>query len=122
MEEVNGSKPSVPQKAIKKDQKRITVLKKLDADAAKLLQALKDKTNKKSFGRKVKDSEIIGLGLTLITSEHIHQLQNQTLSEKDRLHMAHEEFQRANGKISLDQFIGKLLNGEFRAQHKEGKN
>ncbi|MFM6928682.1 MAG: hypothetical protein ACKOX6_09465 [Bdellovibrio sp.] len=123
MEQTSNYKAGTPQKVIKKDQsKRVTVLKKLDVDAAKLLQTLKDKTNKKSFGRKVKDSEIIGLGLTLITSEHIQQLQSQTLSEKDRLHMAHEEFQRANGKISLDQFIGKLLNGEFRAQQKENKN
>ncbi|MBS1972649.1 MAG: hypothetical protein JSU04_20240 [Bdellovibrionales bacterium] len=102
--------------------KKKNVLKKLDPDSAKALQVLKDKANKKVFGRKVRDSEILALGLSLITTDHIQQLQNQTLSEKDRLHIAHEEYQRANGKISLDQFIGKLLAGEFRAQHKEIKN
>lgn len=103
-------------------QKKKAVLKKLDSETAKILQMLKDKANKKSFGRKVRDSEILALGLSLLNSDHIQQLQSQTLSEKDRLHIAHEEYQKANGKISLDHFIGKLLNGEFLAQHKETKN
>ncbi len=95
--------------------KRKNVLKKLDSDTAKLLQALKDKANKKTFGRKVRDSEVIGLGLSLISADHIQTLQNKTLSEKDRLHMAHEEYQKINGKITMDQFIGKLLKGEVSA-------
>ncbi len=90
-------------------------LKNYDADAAKLLQALKDKANKKTFGRKVRDSEVISLGLSLISVDHIQNLQNQTLSEKDRLHMAHDEYQKINGKITMDQFIGKLLKGEVSA-------
>lgn len=123
MEEIVNSKAADAKKAIKKDPpKRVTVLKKLDAESAKLLQSIKDKANKKPFGRKVKDAEIIGLGLSLINTESIQHLQNQTLSEKDRLQMAHEEYQKANGKISMDQFIGKLLNGEFLAQQKESKN
>lgn len=95
--------------------KRKNVLKKLDADTAKLLQTLKDKANKKTFGRKVRDSEVIGLGLSLINADHLQNLQNRTLSEKDRLHMAHEEYQKANGKVTMDQFIGKLLKGEVSA-------
>lgn len=123
MEEIVNSKGADSKKVLKKDPpKRVTVLKKLDADSAKLLQSIKDKANKKPFGRKVKDAEIIGLGLSLINAESIQHLQNQTLSEKDRLQMAHEEYQKANGKISMDQFIGKLLNGEFLAQQKESKN
>lgn len=97
--------------------KRKNVLKKLDAEAAKLLQSLKDKANKKTFGRKVRDSEVISLGLSLINMDHIQILQNQTLSEKDRLHMAHEDYQKANGKITIDQFIGKLLKGEVSVRH-----
>lgn len=93
--------------------KRKNVLKKLDVDAAKLLQSLKEKANKKTHGRKIRDSEIIAKALGLMESHHIQELQESTLSEKDRLHLAHEEFQKANGKISLDQFIGKLLKGEI---------
>lgn len=39
--------------------KKKSSVKKLTLDSAKLLQTLKDKANKKDFGRKVKDSEIL---------------------------------------------------------------
>lgn len=89
--------------------KRKNVLKKLDPETAKLLQALKDKANKKSYGRKVADSAILAKALSLMDANHIQELQELSLSEKDKLHIAHESFQKQNGKISLDQFIGKLL-------------
>ncbi|MFN3698345.1 MAG: hypothetical protein ACK4VO_12980 [Pseudobdellovibrio sp.] len=103
-------------KGSKKEAKKINQLKKLDLETIKLLNSIKDRANKKTFGRKVKDTEIISAALRLISSEHIKELQELTLSERDRLAMAHEEFQKANGKISLDQFIGKLLKGEIRQQ------
>lgn len=103
-------------KGSKKEAKKINQLKKLDLETIRLLNSIKDRANKKNFGRKVKDTEIISAALRLISSEHIRELQELTLSERDRLAMAHEEFQKANGKISLDQFIGKLLKGEIRQQ------
>lgn len=93
--------------------KKQNALKKLDLDSVRLLVALRDKANKKNFGRKVKDSEIIGASLKLITSEHLKELQEVTYSEQDRLNMAHEKYQKENGKISLDQFIGKIIRGEY---------
>ena len=94
--------------------KRSTMLKKVDLETAKQLQQIKDRANKKSFGRKVKDSEVLALAIRLVSPEHIKELQEATYSEKDRLSMIHEEFQKTNGKISLDQFIGKLLKGEVK--------
>jgi len=93
--------------------KRKNVLKKVDLESAKLLANLKERANKKNYGRKIRDGEIIALGLSLIGTQHLQELQSQTLSEKDRLHMAHEDFVKQHGKISLDQFIGKLLKGEI---------
>lgn len=90
-----------------------SVLKKLDGETIKILSQLKEKVNKKDFGRKVRDSELIQLGLGLIDSDHIRNLQESTYTERDRLSLAHLEFQKTHGKISLDQFIGKLLNGEI---------
>ncbi len=109
MEEVKTDKTSDKRAALKKK----NVLKKLDLETAKLLQSLKDKANKKAYGRKIRDSEILAKALTLVDQNHLSELQQETLSEKDRLHMAHENFQKANGKITLDQFIGKLLKGEI---------
>ena len=96
--------------------KKRNVLKKLDLESAKFLASLKDKANKKNYGRKIKDAEIICKALGLVESQHIQELQETTLSEKDRLHIAHDDFQKKNGKITLDQFIGKLLKGQINQQ------
>ena len=94
--------------------KRKNVLKKMDIESAKLLASLKDKANKKPYGRKIRDSEILAKALSLVEPTHLQELQDATLSEKDRLHLAHEEFAKVHGKISLDQFIGRLLKGEIK--------
>ena len=88
-------------------------LKKLDVDTVKLLTQLRERANRKEFGRKVRDNEIIYLALTLLEAKHIEDLKDQTYSEQDRLRFAHLEYQKAHGRISLDQFIGKLIRGEI---------
>lgn len=96
--------------------KKSSALKKLDPETSKLLQTIKEKVNKKNFGRKVRDSEIIKKALALLKPEHIEELQESTLTERDRLALAHEDYQKAHGKLTLDQFIGMLLKGEIRAE------
>ena len=91
----------------------MSYLKKLDPESGRLLAALKERANKKAVGRKIRDSEILSLGLRLIEPNHILGLQDKSLTEKDRLQIAHSEYQKENGKISLDQFIGLLIRGEF---------
>lgn len=103
---------SEPKTTRKMGTKRQTFLKKIDGDTAKQLSTLKDRANKKSHGRKVRDSELIALGLSLIETQHLASLQEATYSETDRLAIAHDEYQKANGKLSLDQFIGRLIRGE----------
>ena len=99
-----------------KQVKQKSTMKKLDPAAAKLLAQLKDRANRKEFGRKVLEKEILSLAVRLVTDEHLKELQTQTYSERDRLGIAHDQYQRTNGKITLDQFIGKLLNGEISIQ------
>lgn len=96
--------------------KRQTCLKKIDLETARLLNQLKDRANKKPYGRKIREAELIATGLRLVGEEHLTALQDQTLSEQDRLKIAHEDFQKTNGKISLDQFIGRLIRGEIQIQ------
>lgn len=99
----------------KKDEVKKTMsLKKIDPETAKVLNQFKEKANKKTYGRKVRDGEIIALALKQLNASHLHELQQATLSQKDKLHMAHEEFCKQHGKVSLDQFIGRLLQGEIR--------
>lgn len=92
--------------------KKIGNIKKLDFGTAKLLVQIKDKANAKEIGRKVKDSEIIAVALKLVGPEEIKVLQESTYSEKDKLSLAYIDYQKTNGKLSMDQFINKLLRGE----------
>ena len=111
-QQTNDSSPKNQHPAKKVKPEKTSVLKKLDPETGRVLKLLKDKINKKNYGRSVRDTEIIAAALRLIQPEHIKDLQENTLSERDRLAIAHEEYQKTNGKISLDQFIGKLLKGE----------
>lgn len=112
MENVSTSSPKSKKEVKKKDY----LLKKIDLNTAKALNQIRDKANKKNYGRKVKDTEIISIALRQVAEEHIQELQEATYSEKDRLSIAHETYQKTHGKITLDQFIGKLLNGEISKQ------
>jgi hypothetical protein len=89
-------------------------LKKISVDTAKAIQGIKDKANKKPFGRKVKDAEVLAMAVSLVSDKEIQLLQEATYSEQDRLKLAHTEYMQDNGKVSLDEFIGRLLRGEVK--------
>lgn len=116
MKETTLAEPTSTQKKMPSAKKKV-VLKKLDAEAAKLLQGLSDKANKKTFGRRVRDTEIICRALTLLQPEHLAELQQNTMNEKDRLNIAFEMYQKANGKVTMGQFIDKLLSNEIAQPH-----
>lgn len=97
---------------------KTSVLKKLDPETGKALKLLKDKINKKGYGRSIRDTEIIALSLSLVGADHVQKLQESTLSEKDRLHIAHENYVKEHGKITLDQFIGLLIRGQISQTNK----
>lgn len=101
------------QKTEKAKVKAKNTLRRLDIQSAKLLAQLAEKANKKDFGRKIRENEILNFAVKLVKDEHLKELQEKSLSERDQLNMAHQEYQKKNGKISIDQFIGKLLKGEI---------
>lgn len=112
---ISNSEPKVTEPKIKKTSpKKQLVGKKVDPETNRLLQTIKDKVNKKNFGRSITDSEILIIALKQIQPQHILELQESTFSEKDRLHIAHDDYTKAHGKITLDQFIGKLIRGELK--------
>ncbi len=111
IQKTDDSKTGTASQSKKQKLEKPGLIKKLDLETAKSLKQLKDKINKKNFGRKIKDAEIISVSLGLIANEHIKALQETTLTERDRLNLAHEEYVKTNGKVSLDQFIGLLIRG-----------
>lgn len=103
---------STPKKSAKPTTSKM-IVRKFDPETYKVLTTLKEKANKKQFGRKVKEMEIIKTALSLVQDEHLKTLQDATLSEQDKLMLAHAEYVKAHGKITLDQFIGRLIRGEI---------
>lgn len=67
------------------------------------------KVNKKSYGRKVRADQLLSLLLTLLRSEHLQQLQQDSLSNADRLEMRYREHVKKFGPTSKDEFLGLLL-------------
>jgi len=114
-QEIEKTKPKKTTQEGSKTSKR-GIFRKLSPEAHKLLEAIQQKANKKSFGKRIKASDIIAKSLILINEEHIHELQQASYSEKDRLQMAHDHYIKTVEKITLDQFIGKLIRGEMRTQ------
>jgi hypothetical protein len=74
------------------------------------------KVNKKEFGKNVGCDELMVIVLALITEQHIKALQAASLSNADRLEIQYREFVKKNGATSKDDFLGKILSGNVRAQ------
>lgn len=75
----------------------------------KTISGILTKANRKSFGRKIKASTLVQYAISKITDADIKMLQEQSLSNADRMEIKYREFVRANGPISKDEFLGTLL-------------
>jgi hypothetical protein len=69
------------------------------------------KINKKTFGRRVRVDQLLNVLLTLIKPEHIQKLQDESLSNADRLEMMYREHIKRHGNVSKDEFLGQLIGG-----------
>lgn len=73
-----------------------------------------ERINKKDFGRRVRAEDYLALALSLITPQHLEQLQENSLTNHDRLERNYRAYVSTNGPISHDEYLGKILNGEIR--------
>lgn len=110
-----GRSRKAPESKDPKDLKKSkeSSVKKIDPDAARLLRILVEKANKKDLGRKIRDSEVIMAGLEKLTSEDLQVLQDRSMRSKDRVELALLDYNKNNPKISMDEFLVKLLSGEI---------
>ena len=98
------------QKTSKSSSKKVnTIGIRVDKNTKRQIARILDKINKKQFGKRVKTNQLISLALNLVTEEHYKQLQEQSLSNADKLEQKYRKFVSENGAISKDEFIGKLL-------------
>jgi len=98
------------------DVKKTTVPKKVTATSLRVKPETRkrllfelSKANKKNFGRKVRADQLLSLLMTFIRPEHIQKLQQESLSNADRLEMRFREHVKKFGPISKDDFLGQLL-------------
>lgn len=70
------------------------------------------KVNKKSFGKKVRVDELIGILLPMLNEAHIKAMQDSSMTNADRLEMQYRVFVSKHGQMSKDEYIGKLLSGD----------
>src|SRR5437868_2450 len=67
---------------------------------------LLDAANDKEFGRSVKLPELFELALSLVTSDHIRQLQDRSATNEDRKEHLRQVYIKKHGQISKDDFTG----------------
>jgi hypothetical protein len=65
--------------------------------------------NKKEHGKSVTPEQYIALAISLLSSSHVEQLKEQSLSNKDRLETEFKKYCSEHGKVTMDEFIGILL-------------
>ena len=96
-----------------KKKKREATMKALDPEVAKALTALREKANRKNFGRPIRDSEIIEVALPYVTGEDLRRLQMRTIRDKDRVKAAFSTYQKKRGKLPMERFLSLLIAGEI---------
>lgn len=86
-----------------------TVAVRVKRETKRRLQSEMAKINKKTIGRAVHLDALILRLLERLTEQDIIALQEQSLSNTDRLEIAHRDYIKRNGAISKDEFIGIML-------------
>lgn len=85
---------------------------RIDIPTQKLVSSLLAKANRKSFGRKVKASQLVNYALSKLEDADIKVLQEKSLSNADRMEMKFREYCKRNGGATREQFLGHLLSAE----------
>jgi len=83
-----------------------------DKTKARLEQLLRQ-ANKDRSGRKVKADDLICVGLELVTDQHVAEICDKMLSNKDRIEMLFKAFSKERRGTTREEFLGALLNGEL---------
>jgi hypothetical protein len=88
-------------------------------ETRKLVMALHTKLNKKDFGSRVPVDTIIQKGVALLTALHLHEIQEASLSNKDRLDRDYRLYVAKHGGMAKDVYLGKRLDGSIVADADE---
>lgn len=98
------------------DTRKVVTKKQSGASSLRVKQETKKKVfaelakiNKKSYGRRVRPDQLISFLLSLLRPEHVQKLQDESLSNADRLDMKYREHVKKFGPVAKDEYLGLLL-------------
>lgn len=85
---------------------------RLGTDSSDVLQKLKDKANKKDFGKRIRVDQIVRLGLSLIEPKHLEDLQRSSVSNEDRVKALLRTYVEKRKSMTREEFWGLMLAGK----------
>ncbi len=71
------------------------------------------KVNKKDFGKLVRADALLTFALSFVRPEHLQQLQEESLSHRDRLDRDYQAYAAKHGPITTDEYLGRRLRGDI---------
>ncbi len=76
------------------------------------MDELLKRANKHRIGRKVKTDDLICFSLGLLTDEHLEQICNKTLTNRDRLELLFRRVAKERKGLTREEFFGLLIDGK----------
>ena len=92
------------------DQNKFIVDVTNEKESKEVIIKVLEQVNDKSFGREINVKEILLILLPKLTNKEIERLQENSLSDKEKIQQAHIEFnQKNNTNLTFDEFLIKRL-------------
>ena len=77
------------------------------------LELLLRQTNKDRPGRKVKADDLICFSLNLLTEQHLAEICDKMLSNRDRMEILFQQFLKGRRGATREDFLGELIKGRL---------
>jgi hypothetical protein len=103
-------KTEIREKQNYKDQNKFIVDVTNEKESKENIIKVLEQVNDKSFGREINVKEILLILLPKLTSKEVERLQENSLSDKEKIQQAHIEYnQKNNSNLTFDEFLIKRL-------------
>ena len=103
-------KSDVREKANYQDQNKFIVDVTNDVENKEAITKALEQVNDKGFGKEINVKDILTILLPKMTAKEVERLQENSLSGKEKIQMAHVEYNKKNGtNYSFDEFLIKRL-------------
>ncbi len=103
-------KDEVKEKKEIKDQNKFIIDVNRNPEEKELILNVLRQANEKDFGREIQLKDVLILLMSKLNSKDIEKLQENCLSDKERIRKAHNEFNKKNNtELSFDEFLIRRL-------------